>query len=81
MAKSNRGRPSRGARDAILAKPPVEFGAILKENAEREGLSYGDYLVALAAQSLNMPEYIPNLRDRKNELAIFNKEGTGRVAA
>ena len=43
------GRPSKGRRDAILAKPPVEFGAILKQNADAEGLSYGEYLVMLAA--------------------------------
>ena len=34
MAINGIGRPSKGQRDAILAKPAVPFGAILKENSE-----------------------------------------------
>ena len=65
------GRPSKGERDAILAKPPVAFGAILKQNADAEGLSYGEYLVMLAADALGMPQYAPPLpRDRAAELPI-----------
>ena len=65
------GRPSKGRRDAILAKPPVEFGAILKQNADAEGLSYGEYLVALAAKALDMPQYAPpRPRNRAEELPI-----------
>lgn len=65
------GRPSKGRRDAILAKPPVEFGAILKQNADAEGLSYGEYLVMLAADALGMPQYAPpRPRDRAAELPI-----------
>lgn len=65
------GRPSKGRRDAILAKPPVEFGAILKQNADAEGLSYGEYLVALAAEALNMPQYAPPRRARATALPSF----------
>ena len=71
MARNGIGRPSKGERDAILAKPPVTFGAILKENADKEGLSYGDYLLLLAAEQLNMPQYAPKPpRDRAAELDI-----------
>ncbi|GGI42872.1 hypothetical protein GCM10010988_41210 [Cnuibacter physcomitrellae] len=74
------GRPNKGERDAILARPPVPFGAILKENADREGLSYGEYLVALAAQALGMPEYAPSQpRDRANELPL-PQEATNQAA-
>ena len=79
------GRPSKGRRDAILAKPPVEFGAILKQNADAEGLSYGEYLVMLAADALGMPQYAPPLpRDRAAELPIPElntaKEATSKAA-
>lgn len=71
------GRPSKGERDAILAKPPVAFGAILKQNADDLGLAYGEYLVALAAQALDMPQFAPPLpRDRTSELAIPEEAAT-----
>lgn len=76
------GRPSKGKRDSgILAKPPAEFGAILRENARRLNMSYGDYLVALAAERLNMPEFAPpSQRDRTSELDLFPKEVAHRAA-
>ena len=74
------GRPSKGERDAILAKPPVAFGAILKKNAEELGMPYGEYLVALAAEALNMPQFAPAPpRDRASELDI-PEEATTRAA-
>lgn len=79
------GRPSKGPRDAIMAKPPLEFGAILKQNADAAGLPYGDYLVMLAAEALNMPQYAPpRPRDRAAELPIPElnapKEASRRAA-
>ncbi|OAZ41444.1 hypothetical protein A9Z40_01845 [Microbacterium arborescens] len=75
------GRPSKGRRDAILAKPPLEFGAILKSNADAEGLSYGEYLVKLAAERLNMPQYVPaRPRNRAEELPINLEEAATRAA-
>ena len=69
MARNGIGRPSKGERDAILAKPPLAFGEILKERAEQHGMSYGDYLVALAAEALQMPQFAPRPpRDRTSEL-------------
>lgn len=74
MARNGIGRPSKGERDAILAKPPIAFAAILKENAEKAGYSYGDYLLSLAAKALDMPEHAPQpARDRANEID-FSKE-------
>lgn len=74
------GRPSKGERDAILAKPPLAFGAILKRNAEEQGLAYGEYLVALAAQALDMPQFAPApARDRGSELD-FSQEATTKAA-
>lgn len=64
-------RPYKGDRDAILAKPAVPFAAILKENAMKQGLTYGDYLVALAAEALGMPQFAPTPpRKRGDELDL-----------
>lgn len=54
------GRPSKGERDAIMAKPPLDFGKLLREKAKELGYeSNGDYIVALCAEALNLPEYSP----------------------
>lgn len=77
----NVGRPSKGERDNITAKPPVDFAKILKENAKKAGLTYGEYLVQLAAERLDMLEFAPRpARDRANELTNF-PEGADTVAA
>ena len=78
---SNVGRPSKGLRDAITAKPALPFGVILKENAKKLGYeSYGDYVVALAAQALEMPEYAPAPRRDRAEQLSFPQE-VDRTAA
>lgn len=76
------GRPSKGNRDAILARPPVEFGAQLKDEADRLGLSYGDYLVYLAAKALNKPEFEPKLPSTTaaTELDLPKEVPTSRAA-
>ena len=78
MAINGIGRPSKGQRDAILAKPAVPFGAILKENSEKEGYgSYGDYLLALAAKALDMPQFAPEpKRNRADQLSIPQEAST-----
>jgi hypothetical protein len=77
MAINGIGRPSKGQRDAILAKPPGPFAAILKENAEKNGYSYGDYLLALAAQALEMPQFAPApARPRADQLKFPEEAAT-----
>jgi hypothetical protein len=79
---SNVGRPSKGLRDAITAKPPLPFGAILKENAKKLGYeSYGDYLVAIAAQALDLPQYAPEPKRDRSEQLQFPQEQEGNRAA
>jgi hypothetical protein len=53
------GRPRKGDRVAIAAKPERPFAEVLQHNATLLGMSYGDYLVYLAATQLDMPEYAP----------------------
>lgn len=78
-----KGRPSKGLRDSgILAKPDAEFGKILRANAEALDFSYGEYLVYLAAQQLNLPQYIPKpSRDRVNEIPGFAEVEVSATAA
>jgi hypothetical protein len=76
MAINGIGRPSKGQRDAILAKPPIPFAAILKENAEKNGYSYGDYLLALAAQALEMPQFAPEPARNRAEQLHFPQEAS-----
>ncbi len=59
MAINGIGRPSKGPRDSIMAKPALAFGELLKAQATAEGFSAGDYMVYLAAQALGLPEYAP----------------------
>jgi hypothetical protein len=71
------GRPSKGPRDAVTAKPPLPFGAILRENAKKMGLPYGEYLVLLAAERLDMLEYAPAAaRERANAIDFPEEAGT-----
>lgn len=51
-------------RDAIMCKPPVAFGRIIKRQAKAANLTYGDYMVMLAAQALGMTEHAPQASDQ-----------------
>lgn len=80
MAVNGVGRPSKGKRDNILAKPPIALGLVIRQNADASGLSYGEYMVALVADALGMPEYAPKPpRERAAELDI-PKEGDSAAA-
>lgn len=51
-----------------MAKPSIEFAEILRRNAQALGLSNGEYMVALAAEALDMPQHspAPQVRDQLN---------------
>lgn len=53
------GRPRKGDRVSIMAKPERPLAEIVQRNATALGMSYGDYLVAIAAHALDMPELAP----------------------
>lgn len=53
------GRPSKGERIAITAKPDLPLATVIRRNADQLGMSYGDYVVALAAHALSMPAHAP----------------------
>lgn len=74
------GRPSKGERDAILAKPPRPFGEILKHRAAEKGYSYGDYLVLLATEALDMPQYAPKAPQAQEPLRDVSVEAHTKAA-
>lgn len=59
MARVNRGRPSKGDRDAFMTKPARPVGDAIREHAEQLGMTYGDYIASILARELGMPEYAP----------------------
>ena len=73
------GRPSKGLRKTIAAKPALPFGALLEENARRLGLSAGDYLVLLAAERLSMPQYAPKMPGQDQPELDFALAGSPTV--
>lgn len=53
------GRPSKGKRDAIMAKPAMPLAQVIRANAEASGYTNGDYITMIVAEALGMPEYAP----------------------
>ena len=53
---SGMGRPRKGDRVAIAAKPERPLAEVIQRNATLLHMSYGDYIVYLAAMQLRMPE-------------------------
>ncbi len=58
--RPNFGRPSKGERDAFLTKPALPVGELIRANSENLGMSYGDYISAIVANHLGLPEYAPH---------------------
>ena len=73
MARINRGRPSKGDRDAFMTKPARPVGDAIRHNAEELGMTYGDYIAAILARELGMPEHAPMLPRPINEELPINK--------
>lgn len=58
-AKGSPGRPGKGTRDAILARPHVSLGDVIRKRALDERLTNGEYMVKLAAHALQMTDQAP----------------------
>ncbi|MBM3714661.1 MAG: hypothetical protein FJW64_02820 [Actinobacteria bacterium] len=53
------GRPSKGDRVPITTKPIRPFADVIRENADKLHMSYGDYVLHLAAHAYGRPEWAP----------------------
>lgn len=61
-AKRGRGgRPTKGPRDAIMVRPHADLGALIREQAETEGIHIGDYVATVLAEQLGRPDLAPRL--------------------
>jgi hypothetical protein len=54
------GRPAKGDRQALLSRVPAPLGEAVKAQADMRGMSVSDYIAALLAQNLGMPELVAN---------------------
>lgn len=53
------GRKSKGDRDNFAVKPMRPVGDVIRANADRLGMTYGEYCAAILSNALGMPEYAP----------------------
>jgi hypothetical protein len=52
------GRPAKGDRQALLSRVPTPLGEAVKAQADMRDMTVSDYIAALLAQSLGMPELV-----------------------
>ncbi|MDQ0729099.1 hypothetical protein [Microbacterium sp. W4I20] len=70
------GRALKGQdRAQIAAKPNGPLAEVIKANAKALGMSHGDYIVAIAAYALGMPEHAPHPESTLDTLDGLNLDG------
>lgn len=55
--RSGVGRPSKGPRDHFVVKPTTAVGDLIRQDAEREDVSYNDILVRIVAEHYGLPAF------------------------
>ena len=53
------GRPRKGPRGSITVKPDLTLDAVIRRNAELLDMSLSDYICAIAAHALDLPDHAP----------------------
>lgn len=65
------GRPSKGDRDAFKVRPARPVGDRVRELADAADMTYGDYISAILAREVGMPELAPRAENTdRQELPI-----------
>lgn len=65
------GRPSKGARDHLVSRPPEAVGARVRQRAREQGYEYvSDYIAAVLAEHEGMPELAPQPRKPRTQEAL-----------
>jgi hypothetical protein len=64
---SRGGRPSKGDRDAFKVRPARPVGERVRELAEAAGMSYSDYIAAVLARDVGMPDLAPRTENVRHE--------------
>lgn len=60
-AISKRGRPHKGDRVVVYARPHRVIADRLKQDSEAAGVSQSDYVALLLARALQLEQYAPDL--------------------
>jgi hypothetical protein len=68
--KTRTGRPSKGDRDAFMVRPPRAVGNAIRERAEQAGMHYGEYIAAVLACAVDMPDLAPLAATPANQEAL-----------
>ncbi|WP_282860370.1 hypothetical protein [Pseudoclavibacter helvolus] len=74
------GQKNKGDRVPIMARPLAPLAEAIKQTAKDAGLSYGDFLVTLAARELGMTEYAPKAEPPNRTQLAFEEEITTNAA-
>lgn len=53
------GRPSKGDRDAFKVRPARLVGDRVRQLADDSGMSYGDFISAILAREVGLPDLAP----------------------
>lgn len=53
------GRHSKGARDAMMTRPPIDVGLVARKEAAARGMTISDYVAAALAREVGLPESFP----------------------
>ena len=61
------GRPSKGDRDAFKVRPARLVGDRVRELADAAGMPYGEYISAVLAREVGLPELAPKPEHRDDE--------------
>lgn len=69
MTERNRrgGRPSKGDRDAFKVRPARPVGDVVRAQADAAGMTYGDYISAILAREVGMPDLAPRAPHANDE--------------
>lgn len=53
--RASGGRPSKGVREQLLTRAPADLAQAVRDEAERLGLTYSDYIANVLAAAHNFP--------------------------
>jgi len=62
------GRPSKGDRALLLTRPPIELAQAVRAEAERQNLSYSDYIANVLAAAHGFPPVVESKDSQQMQL-------------
>jgi hypothetical protein len=73
------GRPSKGDRDLIAARPPAALGAAVRVAADARSMTISDYVTTILADVHGMPECAPKPHPTSDQGEFTIEKGGGRL--